>query len=260
MNASNIFNMEFYKNFRDRVWLIIIASLSGATLLATIFTMSLAAAYSASHTDNPGTGLGLLLALVVIFDLMVAISLFLFSIVYPWHLLATDYSNRALPLMIASGVKRTTYHIIKLVATILSSLLAWVAILIIPFILIFSVYNPVFVDLIRTVIHGFQPGMLLLYIVEGIVSQFATVALLFFVVMITRGKFWGIFVYLGISMGIGMLTSLIRYSVVIPLSSHAISSFSPILYSYLAVDLISSLIIFIVFYFVGRRMIGRQDL
>ena len=140
MNSKNIFKMEFYRNFRDKTWLIIIGVMTILSLIDSVLIISLIN-QTVSSSSEPGRGPSVLIALTVFFTLALVVGIWAFQIIYPFHLLSVDYSNKALSLMIASGVNRMTYYFIKLVATLLSTLLAFFTMFIIPFILILGVYS-----------------------------------------------------------------------------------------------------------------------
>ena len=139
MNAKNIFKMEFYRNFRDKSWLIVIGVMAILALIDSILIINLIGQTVSGYSHN-SAGTAVLAALTIFFTLALGLGIWAFQIIYPFHLLSVDYSNKALGLMIASGVNRMTYYFIKLISTILSTLLALFTILIIPFFLILGVY------------------------------------------------------------------------------------------------------------------------
>ena len=139
MNAKNIFKMEFYRNFRDKNWLIVIGVMAILALIDSILIINLIGKTVSGYSQN-SAGTPVLVALTIFFTLALGLGIWAFQIIYPFHLLSVDYSNKALGLMIASGVNRMTYYFIKLISTILSTLLALFTILIVPFFLILGVY------------------------------------------------------------------------------------------------------------------------
>ncbi|TKU06967.1 ABC transporter permease, partial [Citrobacter sp. TBCS-15] len=50
-------------------------------------------------------------------------------------------------------------------------------------------------------------------LLNSFAGALASIVVLFFVVIMTRGKFWGVFVYLGIAMGVGIVLTIFTSSI-----------------------------------------------
>lgn len=254
MNSKNIFKMEFYRNFRDKTWLIIIGVMTILSLIDSVLIISLIN-QTVSNSSEPGRGPSVLIALTVFFTLALVVGIWAFQIIYPFHLLSVDYSNKALSLMIASGVNRMTYYFIKLVATLLSTLLAFFTMFIIPFILILGVYSHQLSEFLSMISDTFSIGNVLMLILNSLVGSLASIVILFFVVIMTRGKFWGIFVYLGITMAIGIFVVIFTSSIAV-YSSNSLNAMPNTSW----VGLLLSLIEGLIFGLIGLSFIRKQDL
>ena len=256
MKASNIFKMEMYKNFRDKPWLIIIASLAGFELLATILGIVLIKSTSTT-TSSPGA---LFIALSVMLIVFGVIGFYVFIIAYPFHLLSIDYSNKTLGLMIASGVKRTNYYFVKILATLLSNLMALFTICIIPLVLIMGIFNAEFIQFMQMLSETFNSNEAWLFILSMILSNLLSIFVLAFAVILTRGKFWGIFVYFGFSMAVGLISTLITTSILaISVNNNSnFEGFSP--FGSGVPSMIISILGMVLFMFLGLLMIKKQDL
>lgn len=254
MNSKNIFKMEFYRNFRDKTWLIIIGVLTILSLIDSMLIISLIN-QTVSNSSEPGRGPSVLIALTVFFTLALVVGIWAFQIIYPFHLLSVDYSNKALSLMIASGVNRMTYYFIKLIATLLSTLLAFFTMFIIPFILILGVYSHQLSEFLSMISDTFSIGNILMLILNSLVGSLASIVILFFVVIMTRGKFWGIFVYLGITMAIGIVVVIFTSSIAV-YSSNSLTAMPNTSW----VGLLLSVIEGFIFGLIGLSFIRKQDL
>ena len=103
MNAKNIFKMEFYRNFRDKSWLIVIGVMAILALIDSILIINLIGQTVSGYSHNSART-AVLAALTIFFTLALGLGIWAFQIIYQFHLLSVDYSNKALGLMIASGV------------------------------------------------------------------------------------------------------------------------------------------------------------
>lgn len=207
MTKSNIFKMELYRNFRDKAYLIVIGSLTALFAIASGIGVYLL--NTQRDVSTPSS--------LVFFEIPFVLALFFgflaFSIIYPWHLLSTDYNNKVLSLVIASGVKRSNFYFIKILATILSNIIAYLVIGVIPVILLLGFFSSEFINFIQSIITSFTSSDAWLFLFNAVLSGIASIVLLYFVVIITRGKFWGVFVYLGISFAVGIITSTFSLSI-----------------------------------------------
>jgi ABC-type transport system involved in multi-copper enzyme maturation permease subunit len=264
MNASNIFKMEFYKNFRDRAWLIIIGCIAAVALLITIITIALIKSAEARYASVNSSGIVLLIALLTFLIIFGFIGYYAFAIIYPFRLLSSDYSAGTMGLMIASGVKRTTYYFVKIVATILTTLLAQLAIWILPVVLVFGFYGNEVMNALSEVVKNVNFGNFALLGLSAIISLIATNVALFFWVILFKGKFWTIFVYFGVSMVFGIFTQTI-YTTLLTGSSYALTSSSNVFYSSIisqasGIAIFFSVVQIVLFGLLGYFRIKKQDL
>jgi len=254
MNAKNIFKMEFYRNFRDKSWLIVIGVMAILALIDSILIINLIGKTVSGYSQN-SAGTAVLVALTIFFTLALGLGIWAFQIIYPFHLLSVDYSNKALGLMIASGVNRVTYYFIKLISTILSTLLALFTILIVPFFLILGVYVRQLSEFLSMVSRSLSLSSVWMVLLNSFAGALASIVILFFVVIMTRGKFWGIFVYLGIAMGIGIILTILTSSInIVSADSQNMMSNTSL------IGIIFSVVEIIAFGLLGLSLIRKQDL
>ncbi|MCE2141360.1 ABC transporter permease, partial [Streptococcus thermophilus] len=83
----------------------------------------------------------------------------------------------------------------------------------------------------------------------------ASIVVLFFVVIMTRGKFWGVFVYLGIAMGVGIVLTIFTSSInVVSIDSQNMMSNNSL------IGIIFSVVEIVAFGLLGLSLIRKQDL
>ena len=254
MNAKNIFKMEFYRNFRDKNWLIVIGVMAILALIDSILIINLIGKTVSGYSQN-SAGTAVLVALTIFFTLALGLGIWAFQIIYPFHLLSVDYSNKALGLMIASGVNRMTYYFIKLISTILSTLLALFTILIVPFFLILGVYVRQLSEFLSMISRSLSLSSVWMVLLNSFAGALASIVVLFFVVIMTRGKFWGIFIYLGIAMGIGIILTILTSSInIVSADSQNMMSNTSL------IGIIFSVVEIVAFGLLGLSLIRKQDL
>lgn len=249
MTVSNIFKMEMFRNFRDKAYLIVIASIAGVGILTTV--LGLIVGEYGGHSVALSS-----LLIFLIFSLVIGIPIF--SVIYPWHLLSTDYNNKTLALVVASGVKRSNYYFVKMLATIVSSLLAYLVIGIFPVIILMGIYHDPFQEVLWEISKSLTSGFVWAYLFNMILSGIATIVVLYFVTIITRGKFWGIFVYFGIEMAVGIAISMIMTPIIV--ISAGSGSESSGLNGVLMMGYTSAIIQIVAFGLAGFFKIKKQDL
>ena len=245
MNAKNIFKMEFYRNFRDKSWLIVIGVMAVLALIDSILIINLIGKTVSGYGQN-SAGAAVLAALTIFVTLALGLGIWAFQIIYPFHLLSVDYSNKALGLMIASGVNRMTYYFIKLISTILSTLLALFTILIIPFFLILGVYARQLSEFLSMVSRSLSLSSVWMVLLNSFAGALASIVILFFVVIMTRGKFWGIF-------GIVVTIFTSSTNVVLTHGQNMMSNTS-------LIGIIFSIVEIVAFGLLGLSLIRKQDL
>ena len=189
MDLKNIFKMEMFKNAHDRPYMLIVAVLTGVFAILSIMWV-----YISSFHRRPFDN-AMLWATITSMSGFALFALALFCLLYPFHLLNMDYKNKVVSLMIASGVGRSKYYLVKVGATLCSTLLAIITILAIPFIAFVIVDPNTFVDFVRRIIDNFNIADTFILVVTVLVSLIATVVTLTTAVIITKGKVQGIFLY-----------------------------------------------------------------
>jgi hypothetical protein len=194
--------MEMYKNWNNRPYLIVISIL---TVMAAVATF-LGIAMIEGIVSNTGGFLFLLIPLIIFF----ALGFFLFFLLYPFNLLNVDYRNRVMSLIFASGVSREKYYFVKISATILTCLIAFFVILVIPVVAFLVVYPEEFVIPFQFIVEGFGTKNILPFALAQFFGILASIVILTTSVIITKGKVSGIFLYFGFSFAISTLISIIQ--------------------------------------------------
>ena len=144
---------------------------------------------------------------------------------------------------------------IKLISTILSTLLALFTILIVPFFLILGVYVRQLSEFLSMVSRSLSLSSVWMVLLNSFAGALASIVILFFVVIMTRGKFWGIFVYLGIAMGIGIILTILTSSInIVSADSQNMMSNTSL------IGIIFSVVEIIAFGLLGLSLIRKQDL
>lgn len=92
-------------------------------------------------------------------------------------------------------------------------------------------------------------------LLNSFAGALASIVVLFFVVIMTRGKFWGIFIYLGIAMGIGIILTILTSSInIVSADSQNMMSNTSL------IGIIFSVVEIIAFGLLGLSLIRKQDL
>jgi hypothetical protein len=122
---------------------------------------------------------------------------------YPFQILNTDYKNRVISLIFASGVSREKYYFVKVGATILCTLTAMIAITLFP---ILSILGDV-MDLQMLYDLPFDISLATFFL-----QLLSSTVVLTTAVIITKGKMSGIFLYFGFLFAASILSSTISSS------------------------------------------------
>ena len=240
MELKDIFKMEMYKNRNDMPYLLVIAIL---TAMAAV-TSFLAVLLIESSSDN-----STLLVIEVMLAFFTIIGLFVFSLLYPFHLLNVDYKNKVMSLIFASGVSREKYYFVKISATILSTLLATFVILIIPIVTFLMVYPDFFVKAVQNIVSSFNSTDIFSFVLSVTIGLVSNIVILATAVIITKGKTSGIFLFFGFS----LIASIIQSSFLFP-SDMSFTS------STFYLDAIFSVLKIVVFVLIGINVLNKQDL
>lgn len=200
MNARLIFKMELYKYLRDKYYLIATLILLGLNVIATI------ALVNYDHLNS-----SLLITSIVLAILLFFSNLIFLGIIYPFHLLAIDYKNRVLALMVASGVNRNKLFFAKIGAVILANIVVSFVLLVVPVVTtIYQVGNlGGWDELFREMGMLMVPQMVPLSI-NAVLSYVAGLFILMTSVIIVKGKTLSILLYFGFNMLVAMVTSFVN--------------------------------------------------
>ncbi len=186
MELKNIFKMEMFKNRNDKSYLFLIAILIAVTAISTFWIIGV------MENGFERDSFGILFILLLSFNF---IGLSVFSLIYPFHLLNMDYKNRVMSLVFASGVSRAKFYFVKIGATILSSLLAIFAILLIPILAFFVIYPEAFMEVIQKLIKEFVASDVIPMMLGFFFGLISNMVVLTTAVIITKGKTSGIFLF-----------------------------------------------------------------
>ncbi|MCL2857892.1 MAG: hypothetical protein FWE19_09315 [Oscillospiraceae bacterium] len=178
MRLWNVFKMELFKNWQDRTSLIIMLAFMAVNIMGGFMLSS--GGWSASA--------------IFPFSFSVLASL-AFLFVYPYQMARIDYKNKVMSLLIASGVSRVQYYFVKVGATLIFSLLSFMLIAILPLFIVmlaeegmsFAVEFFNFVFEIDAVTFGII-----------IFTWLSAFSILMTSVIISRGRGFTIFVFLGL--------------------------------------------------------------
>lgn len=186
MSVWNVFRMELYKNIHDRVNLIVMLVFMTINILGGLNVM------------NAAHGMGTMMALLFSFSVLGS-TVFLF--IYPYQMARTDYKNKVMSLLIASGVSRVQYYFVKIGATLLFSFLSLIMLVVLPLVIIL-VSHDMYLAL-EILDFTFEVDAASLGIVFfGWLSYFF---ILMTSVIISRGRAYTIFVFLGLSIAVSQI-------------------------------------------------------
>ena len=180
MSLGNVFKMELFKNWQDRTNLIVMLAFMGVNTFGglSMVTRSMSA------------------MAVLPFSFSIVGSL-VFLFVYPYQMARIDYKNRVMSLLIASGVSRVQYYFVKIGATLIFSFLSFLLIAIVPTFVVALVDGGISVALgIFDFVLELDEAMLVLSV--AILTWLAVFSILMTSVIISRGRGFAIFVFLGL--------------------------------------------------------------
>ena len=240
MELKDIFKMELYKNCNDKQYLFVVAILAMMAALSTFFGI-VGIEAGAIMSDAYGW-----FYIILVFTVL---GYFVFSLLYPVHLLNVDYKNKVMSLIFASGVSRIKYYLVKVGATAITYLLATLAIVLIPGIMFLVVYQEAFVELMRLAINEFSIADIAPFVLSAIFGLLLYIVMLATSVIITKGKVSGVFLFFLFL----FLTSTISNIFIKPLSYYAVSG---IFYT----SILSSIICIGIFSVIGVYVLRKQDL
>jgi len=245
MELKNIFKMEMFKNRNDKPYLLVIAILTAMAAVASIVGVLMIEGLI--HSD-----MSTLLVIEILLVVFTVIGLFIFSLLYPFHLLNVDYKNKVISLIFASGVSRGKFYFVKISATILSTLIAVFVILFIPMVTFLIAYTDVFVGAVQNIIANFSSSDIVSVLLSATIGFVASIVMLTTAVIITKGKTSGIFLFFGFSFAVSTVQSM--FSVPLFFSMENFTN----LYFNLAT--IFSIIQIVVFVLIGLNVLKKQNL
>jgi len=193
--------MEIFKNLHDRVNLFIMLVLMCLNIIGGLIISN------QSWMRTPGTFVETMLWL---FGFSV-FGTFVFLFVYPYQLARTEYKNKVMSLMIASGVSRVQYYFVKVGATLLFSFISFTLLAILPTVIVlistggleFAVTDTHYIEITEVGEILVTFGILIV----GWLSSFVT---LMTSVIIAKGRAFTIFVFVGILFASSQATRIIR--------------------------------------------------
>ena len=192
MSAWNVFKMELFKGVNDRVNLIIMFVLMAINMIGGLLAVN--------NTFN--------VMVMTLFSVSVMASM-LFLFVYPYQMARQDYKNRVMSLLIASGMSRVQYYFVKVGATLIFAFANLVLVVIIPVLVVLASYDISVIADIFNITIAFDDVMVILLIISTFLYIFF---MLMTAVIISRGRAYTIFVFLGLLFGMSMITSVFHYS------------------------------------------------
>jgi hypothetical protein len=241
MELRDIFKMEMYKNRNDKPYLLVIAILTAMLAVSTFIGIAMI-----EGVIGVDSNLFVAMILLLVFS---GLGLWIFSLLYPFHLLNVDYKNKVMSLIFASGVSREKYYFVKISATILTCLIATLAILFIPIVTFIVFYPEIFVDGMQMLFEEFSFADITPFMLMAIFSLVAYYVTLTTAVIITKGKVAGIFLFFAFSFGVSMVQAPI-FSM---FGDYAVNSF-------FYATALASVIQTILFALIGLNVLRKQDL
>jgi len=192
--------MEIFKNLQDRANLFIMLVLMCLNIIGGIIISN------QNWWFREPNGLEIMMIWLFVFSVL-GTAAFLF--IYPYQMARTDYKNKVMSLMIASGVSRVQYYFVKIGATLLFSFLSVIFLVILP-LLIILIVNGEFATAFEFAdfyLEISDIGVILVLVITGWLSSFST---LMTAVIITKGKGITFFVFFGLSIAASQLAIIIQ--------------------------------------------------
>ena len=178
MSAWNVFKMELYKNLHDRVSLVMMLILMSVNIIGGL-------SLSNQH-------FGVMIAMLFSFSVMGS-AVFLF--IYPYQMARTDYKNKVMSLLIASGVSRVQYYFVKVGATLIFSFLSFLMLVFLPLLIVLASHDMA----LALEILGFPLEIDASVLAIGFLGWLSIFFMLMTSVIIAKGRGITIFVFMGIS-------------------------------------------------------------
>lgn len=196
MSLWNMFKMELFKNIKDRANLVLMLVLMGLNILGGVVISN----QNWWRAPNAFDEMMIILFAASVF----ASAVFLF--LYPYQMARTDYKNKVMSLLIASGVSRVQYYFVKVGATLIFSFLSIILLVIAPLLIVLLSHD---MSLALEFFH-FTFELDLLAIGGFLFTWLGFFFMLMTAVIISRGRGYTIFVFLGISIASSQLMLIFR--------------------------------------------------
>jgi len=196
MKVWNVFKMELFKNMHGRANWVLMLSFMLVNIIGGIVI-------SNHNWFRAPSALESMMGLLFSFSVFGTV---IFLFMYPYQMARIDYRNKVMSLLIASGVSRVQYYFVKVGATLLFSLLSIILLVILPLLIVLSVHS------MRLVIEFFNFYFEIDVATIGIIlfAWLSTFSMLMTAVIISRGRRFTIFVFLGLSIAASQLAIMIR--------------------------------------------------
>ena len=178
MSVWNVFKMELYKNAHDRVNLLI--------MLIFMVINFMGGMTMANGNFNP--------MMMTLFGFSAAGSA-VFLFVYPYQLARTDYKNKVMSLLIASGVSRVQYYFVKVGATLIFSFMSFLLLAVLPLMLVLAAHDMSIALEILAFPFEVDFTVIIIFFFAWLTYFF----ILMTAVIISKGRAFAIFVFFGLS-------------------------------------------------------------
>ena len=200
MKLWHVFRMEVFKNIHDRVSLFMMLILMCLNIIGGLVLSN-----QNWFRRTPNTFESIMIFVFIIS--VIASIIFLF--IYPYQMARTDYKNKVMSLIIASGVSRVQYYVVKMGSILLFSFLSILMLVMLPLLIVVLANGGIdissqFFDFNFNV-NEFLPAMGLM-----ILNWLSMFSMLMASVIITKGRGVTLFVYFGISIASSLFFSIVQ--------------------------------------------------
>lgn len=244
MTVQRIIKMEFFKFFHEKTYLWTFGIMSIINILWTILSIN-----SENISSMLGSSTGFAMFLMLSLFLLIFAN-FILLYWYPFHVLSVDYNNDVLALMMASGIKRKHLFYAKLVVAICLSVLAALALLLIPTIIL-AFKMQLTGSMWYMLTYSLTKGHAVLYVIDLIIGYLTTVTLMILACTWMRGAKKAILVFIGLTWVYRLVTTLIIN--LIPIADTNVTGHYCLVYGL-------EIIAMILFGYLTQRMMAKQNL
>ncbi|MGY3766373.1 ABC transporter permease [Vagococcus vulneris] len=242
MTGMLIFKGEFFKYKRDRKYIVTTIGLAVLNIIATVYFT-----YLIDHINRQTSQIGdMVNGIFITFFTFCIIANFVFLFFYPFHLMAMDYKNNVMPLLMASGVNRTKLFFSKLGATFIWVVCLSIFLVLIPgLIVLFRLSQDVgFIKVYEVIMDFFQLNNLNFLELSGIfiLEYINSLAIISLSTILMKGRNLAILLYFIFRMVESLFLGSIKLSVLnmnLNQTGMLISSNLALILSILIISLIS---------------------